>query len=118
MRLRIRDLVALLLLAAVLAPYAGYLLNSDVPLIENAREMASTGLLFGGLAFWVIRTGHRPARLGKAEAGSAALAVVLYVLTIALAATAASELLLAAFMLSLMLVFALDLLEHDTAPHR
>lgn len=108
----------MLLVVAVLVPYVGYLLNGDVPLIDDARQMASTGLLLGGVAFWVIRSGHRPLPLGKIEAGSAALAVLLYILTIALSTTAASELLLAAFMLSLMLVLALDLAEHDSKPPR
>ena len=75
--------------------------------------MASTGFFLGALAFWVIRGGGRPVRLGRAEGGSAALALVLYVLSVALAETGAAELLLAAFICSLMLVFALDLLERD-----
>lgn len=67
MRLRFRDGVAPLLLPAVLVPYVGYLRDGEMPLIENARAMASTGLFVGGIAFWVIRTGQRPLRLGKAE---------------------------------------------------
>ncbi|MFG1913148.1 hypothetical protein [Kribbella sp. NPDC048928] len=55
----------------------------------------------------------RPVRLGRAEGGSAVLALVLYVLSVALAETAAAELLLAGFICSLLLVFALDLLERD-----
>jgi hypothetical protein len=122
-KLRARDVLALLLLVAVLVPYVGYLVNGEMPLIGNSSAMASTGLLLGVLAFWVIRGGGRPARLGRVEAGSAGLAVVLYVLTIALSETSAVELLLAAFICSLMLLFALDLLDRggtrpDTTPHR
>jgi peptidoglycan/LPS O-acetylase OafA/YrhL len=122
-RLRARDVLALLLLVAVLVPYVGYLVNGEMPLIGNSSAMASTGLLLGVLAFWVIRGDRRPARLGRVEAGSAGLAVVLYVLTIALSETSAVELLLAAFICSLMLLFALDLLDRggtrpDTTPHR
>lgn len=115
-RLRIRDLLALLLLVAVLVPYVGYLVDGEMPLIENAQAMASTGLLMGGLAFWVIRGGRRPLRLGKVEAGAAGLALVLYILTIALGSTSAAELLLGAFICSLLLVFTLDLLEPKPRP--
>ncbi|NIK59169.1 hypothetical protein [Kribbella shirazensis] len=111
MRLRVRDVFALLLLVAVLVPYVGYLVDGEMPLIENAQAMASTGLLLGGLAFWVIRGGQQTWRLGKAEAGAAGLTLVLYILTIALATTSAAELLLAAFICSLLLVFTLDLRE-------
>ncbi|WP_350275782.1 hypothetical protein [Kribbella sp. HUAS MG21] len=111
MRSRVRDVVALLLLVAVLVPYAGYLVNGEMPLIENAQAMASTGLLLGGLAFWVLRSPRGPQRIGKVEAGSAALGLTLYILTIALAATSAAEFLLAGFIGSLLLVFIADLLE-------
>jgi hypothetical protein len=117
MRLRVRDILALVLLLAVLVPYGGYLVDSDVPLIDDPRAMASTGLFLGGIAFWVIRGGHRATRLGRVEGGAAGLAVVLYVLTIALAATGAVELLLAAFMCSLLLVIALDLLDRGSPRH-
>ncbi|MGW5191801.1 hypothetical protein ACWEOO_21335 [Kribbella sp. NPDC004138] len=117
MRLRVRDILAVVLLLAVLVPYVGYLVDSDVPLIDDPRAMASTGLFLGGLAFWVIRGGQRTTRLGRVEAGAAGLALVLYVLTIALAATGGVELLLAAFMCSLLLVLALDLLDRGSPRH-
>jgi peptidoglycan/LPS O-acetylase OafA/YrhL len=117
MRLRFRDLLALLLLVAVLVPYVGYLVNGEMPLISEPRAMASTGFFLGGLAFWVIRGGQRPARLGPVETGAAVLALVLYILTIALAATGGAELLLAAFMGSLLLVLALDLLDRGSPRH-
>lgn len=115
MRLRLRDVLALLLMAAVLVPYVGYLVNGSMPLIGDPDAMASTGLLFGGLAFWVIRGGDRPLRPGRAEGGAAVLALVLYVLTIAL--SAAAEVLLAAFICSLLLVLAIDLLDHGGQQH-
>lgn len=123
MRLRLRDVVAMLLVVAVLVPYVGYLVNGEMPLIDDSSAMASTGLVLGVLAFTVIRGGGRATRLGRVETGSAGLAVALYVLTIALSSTTAAELLLAAFICSLMLVFALDLLDrggpgHDTAQPR
>ena len=118
MRLRARDVIALVLVAAAVVPYAGYLIRGDVPLISSTREMASTGIFFGALAFWIIRGGNRPGRLGRIEAGLAVLAVALYVVTIALSATAAADLLLTALMLSIVVVFAVDLLDtHEPAGH-
>ncbi|MFI5696444.1 hypothetical protein ACIA58_31600 [Kribbella sp. NPDC051586] len=117
MKLRLRDVVAMLLVVAVLVPYVGYLVNGEMPLIGDSSAMASTGLLLGVLAFVVIRGGGRPPRLGRAESGSVGLAAALYVLTIALSETAAAELLLAAFICSLLLIFALDLLDRG-GPHR
>jgi hypothetical protein len=117
MRLRGRDIVAMLLVVAVLVPYVGYLVNGRMPLIDNSRAMASTGLLFGVLAFAIIRGGGRQPRLGRVEGGAAELAVVLYVLAIALSQTAAGELLLAAFVLCLMTVFALDLFDRGSPGH-
>src|SRR5215510_3701347 len=116
MKLRVRDLIALLLVVAAAIPYGGYLLGGGMPLITNLREMASTGLFLGLLAFWIIRGGHRPGRLGWTEAGLALLSVTLYVVTIALSETGAAELLLAAFMLSVVVVFAVDLLDRSGTP--
>ena len=45
------------------------------------------------------------------------VAVLLYFVTVALAETAAAELLLAAFVFCLVLVFALDLLDHGGTRH-
>jgi len=113
MRLRARDVIALMLVAAAVVPYVGYLIEGEMPLISSTREMASTGIFFGALAFWIIRGGNRPGRLGRIEAGLAVLAATVYVVTIALAATAAADLLLAAFMLAVVVVFAVDFLDHS-----
>ncbi|HEY3560631.1 MAG TPA: hypothetical protein VGL05_24365 [Kribbella sp.] len=118
MRLRARDVVALVLLAAVVIPYLGYLGYGEIAMIHTARAMASLSLMLGAIAFCVIRGGHRPAQVGRAEAGAAAFAVLLYFVTVALAETVAAELLLAAFILCLVLVIALDLLDHGTESHR
>ncbi|TCC30784.1 hypothetical protein [Kribbella speibonae] len=105
MRLRVRDIVATLLLAAVVVPYIGYLVNGEMPLIYDVQAMASTGFFLGVFAFWVIRGGQGVPRLGRFEGGVAVLALVLYVLTVAFDA----EILLAAFVGSLLLVFGFDL---------
>ncbi|GAA2807026.1 hypothetical protein [Kribbella solani] len=117
MRLRGRDVVALILLGSVLATYSGYLGYGEIAMIHTARAMASVGLILGGIAFVVIRGGHRPGRLGRAEGGAAVVAVVLYAVTVGLAETSAAELLLAAFLLCLILVFALDLLDSSGTRH-
>lgn len=117
MRLRVRDIVALVLLAAVVVPYLGYLGYGEIAMIHTARAMATVSLVFGGIAFWVIRGGHRPAPPGRAEIWVVALTALLYFVTVALAETAAAELLLAAFVFCLVLVFALDLLDHGGTRH-
>ncbi|GAA1599639.1 MULTISPECIES: hypothetical protein [Kribbella] len=117
MRLRSRDVIALVLLVVVLASYLGYLGFGEIAMIHTARAMASVGLGFGALAFLVIRGGHRHGRLGRVEGGAAVAAVVLYSVTVGLAETAAAELLLAAFILCLVLVIALDLVHHDGTRH-
>ncbi|MDX3005039.1 hypothetical protein PWY87_25405 [Kribbella solani] len=57
MRLRGRDVVALILLGSVLATYSGYLGYGEIAMIHTARAMASIGLILGGIAFVVIRGG-------------------------------------------------------------
>lgn len=107
----------MLLVAAVAVPYIGYVIKGEMPLIEDSRGMAATGLFFGALAFWVIRGGNRPDRLGWFEGGVAVLAVILCVVTAALAETAAAEIPLAAFMWSILLVFAVDLRHRGSRRH-
>jgi hypothetical protein len=112
MRLRTRDLIATLLVLAVGVPYIGYLINGEMPFIEDPRGMAGVGLLLGTAAFLVMRAGDAFDRLGKTETGLAVLALALGVAALALAETAAAEVLLAVFMGSILLVWGVELLHH------
>jgi hypothetical protein len=46
-----RDLLATILVAAIAVPYIGYLVNGEMPLIQDPRGMSATGLVLGVLAF-------------------------------------------------------------------
>ena len=112
MGLRTRDLIGSLLVVAIGIPYIGYLINGEMPFVEDPRGMAGIGLLLGIAAFLVLSAGDGFDRLGKAETGLAALSLVLGIAALALAETAAAEVLLAVFMASILVVWAVELLDH------
>ena len=45
-----KDVVATLLVAAVVVPYIGYLARGSMPFIQDPRGMAATGLILGAAA--------------------------------------------------------------------
>lgn len=112
MRLRMRDLGATVLVAAIGVPYAGYLINGEMPFVKDPRGMSAVGLVLGAAAFLVMRSGDAFDRLGKAETGLAVLALALGVLALVFAETAAAEVLLAVFMGSILVVWAVELTDH------
>jgi hypothetical protein len=112
MRLKIRDLMATILVAAIAVPYIGYLINGEMPFIKDPRGMSATGLVLGVAAYLVLRRGDLFDRVGKAETGLAVLALVLGVVALALAETAAAEVLLVVFMGSILIVWAIELMDH------
>ena len=112
MRLRMRDLVGTLLVAAIGVPYIGYLINGEMPFIKDPRGMSAVGLVLGVIAFLVMRAGDAFDRLGKAETVLAALTLGLGVVALLLAETAAAEILLAVFMASIFVTWAVELLDH------
>jgi hypothetical protein len=116
-RLTSRDLIATLLVLAIAIPYVGYLVNGEMPFIEDPRGMSAVGLLLGAAAFLVLRTGDEYDRTGKIETGVALLALVLGLVALAFAETAAAEVLLAVFMGSILVVFVMELLDHSGAVH-
>jgi hypothetical protein len=112
MRLTLRDLVATLLVAAVGVPYVGYLVNGEMPFVKDARGMSATGLILGIVAFLVLRSGNAADRIGTFETGVAIVSLALGVAALLLAETAAAGLLLAVFMGSILVVWALELTDH------
>ena len=112
MRLKIRDLVATILVAAIAVPYIGYLINGEMPFIKDPRGMSATGLVLGVVAFLVLRTGGMLDRFRNLEIGLAVVSLVLGVVALALAETAAAEVLLAVFMGSILIVCAVELMDH------
>jgi hypothetical protein len=117
MRLTLRDLAATLLMLAIAIPYVGYLVNGSMPYIEDARGVAAVGLLLGAIAFLVMRSGDELDRAGRTEAGIALVSLALGLLALALAETAAAEVLLAVFMASILVVWAVEMLDHAGVVH-
>lgn len=115
-KLTTRDVVAAALVAAVAIPYVGYLVDGAVPFIEDARGMSATGLVLGAVAFLVFRRGGESDResdaLSRLDRVLFAAAAVLGLVSLLAAESAAADVLLAAFMGSILAVFAIGLMEH------
>jgi hypothetical protein len=112
MKLKFKDLLASILFAAIAVPYVGYLINGEMPFIKDPRGMSATGLVLGVVAYLVIRKDDLFDRVGKAETALAAVSLVLGLVALGLAETAAAEVLLAVFMGSILVVWAVELMDH------
>ena len=112
MRLKSKDLLASILFAAIAVPYVGYLINGEMPFIKDPRGMSATGLALGVVAYLVIRRDDLSDRVGKAETALAGTSLVLGIVALVLAETAAAEVLLAVFMASILIVWAVELMDH------
>jgi membrane-bound ClpP family serine protease len=112
MKLKFKDLIATILVAAVAVPYVGYLVNGEMPFIKDPRGMSATGLVLGTVAFLVMRRDDLFDRVGKGETALAAVSLVLGLVALALAETAVAEVLLAVFMGSIVVVWAVMLMDH------
>lgn len=88
MRGKTGDLLATILVAAIAVPYIGYLINGEMPLIQDPRGMSATGLVLGVLAFQVLRRGDAFDRLGKIEIGLGLVSLTLGLVALILAETA------------------------------
>lgn len=119
MKLKFRVWIGALLVAAIAVPYVGYLINGEMPFIEDPRGMAATGLFLGGAGFLVMRRRDATDRTQRIEGWLAIVAGLLGLVTVVLAETAAATVLLAAFMVAvvgLLLVETLD--QAGTLPGR
>ncbi len=112
MRLTIRDAIATVLVLALGVPYVGYLVNDEMPFIEDPRGMSATGLVLGAVAWLVLRTGNAKDRVGRGETVGAVVSMLLGVVALVFAEAAAAEALLAVFMVSILLVFAFEVADH------
>lgn len=112
MRFHLKDLFATLLIGAVAVPYIGYLLRGEMPPIEDAHGMAGTALVFGAVACLVMWRGDPWDRTGKGEAALAVVSLGLGLAAFELSETAAADLLLAVFMVSLVLVWLVKVSDH------
>jgi hypothetical protein len=112
MRLKTRDLIATLLVIAIAIPYIGYLVRGEMPFIQDPRGMSATGLILGAAAYVAFMTGDRRDPIGVTELGLAGVSLALGLAALIFAEAAAAELLLAMFMVSIALVWAVEMVDH------
>jgi multisubunit Na+/H+ antiporter MnhF subunit len=112
MRLTLRDLVATLFVAAIGVYYVGYLVNGDMPLVQDPRGMSALGLVLGAAAYLTVKGANARDRVGATEAGAAAVSAVLGIVALTFAEAAAAEVLLAVFMGSILVVWAFEVSDH------
>jgi hypothetical protein len=109
--------VATVLVTAIVVPYVGYLVDGSMPFVEDPRGMAGVGLVLGAAAYMLLRGGEEPDRGVLVESYLATGALALGVVAIAFGETAAAEVLLAVFMVSIVAVFAVMMLDHAGVLH-
>jgi hypothetical protein len=117
MRLTMRDLVGTVLVIAIGIPYVGWLIDGDMPFVKDPRGMSAVGLVLGAFAYLVMRSGESPRTLRLTEDVAALAVLALGLTSLVLAETAAAEVLLAVFMGSIGVVWALELLDHGGVLH-
>lgn len=115
MGLKLKDLVATVLVVAIAVPYVGYLVNGQFPFVQDPRGMSAVGLILGTAAYLVQRHGDRADAMSRTGIVLAVVSAVLGVTTLVLAETAAAEILLAVFMGSILLVWAVEVVDHMAA---
>jgi hypothetical protein len=107
-----KDLVATLLVLAIGVPYVGYLVNGEMPFVQDPRGMSAIGIVLGLAAFLVLEGGDTRDTTDKVELGLMAVVLILGAVTFALAETAAAEVLLAVFMGGILVVWAVKVADH------
>jgi hypothetical protein len=112
MKLQVKDLVGTLLVLAIAVPYVGYLINGEMPFVQDPRGMAAVGLVLGAAAFLVLEKDEQRDKADTVERGLAVVSAALGVLALVLAETGAAEVLLAVFMGSILVVWAVKVMDH------
>jgi hypothetical protein len=109
MRFTWKDILAAVLVAAVVVPYAGYLIRGGMPFIEDPRDMAATGIVLGVAA--ALLTGRTA--FGGETFPRLALVLGIAALGTGIAALwTESEILLATFIALMVATWALGTLIH------
>lgn len=112
MKRTIRDVVATLFVAAIIVPYIGYLVRGEMPFIEDPRGMSATALALGLAAFFVAGYAVPEGMLGKIEIGMALVTFGLGITALIVAETFAAEAMLAAFIVAIVVSWAVKMLDH------
>jgi len=117
MKLTIRDAIASVLVAAILVPYVGYLWQGEMPFIKDPRGMSATALILGLAAFLTAGRKTDTGPLTKVELGLGLVSFGIGVVALVLAETAAAEVLLAVFIATIVVVWAVQMLHHAGLIH-
>ena len=117
MKLKTRDFVSAALIALIAVPYIGYLIEGEMPLIEDARGMSAVGLIFGTVAYLLLSSGDPRDKADNLEDALALGSFVLGFIAFALAETGAAEILLAVFMVSILVAWGFKLMDHAGVLH-
>ena len=108
MRFTWKDGIATLLVAAVVVPYVGYLINGSMPFLQDPRGMAATGLVLGLAAAAVIGRAAFSGTWGRAAAVVGGLTGALGIVTVIWAGLGPlSAILLAVFIGGIVVTWAL-----------
>jgi hypothetical protein len=109
MKLTIRDLIGAVIVAAIGVPYVGYLVNGEMPFVKDPRGMSAVGLILGAVAYMVIRNADEVEGASRFLKGGSLVSLALGIAAFLFAETGAAEVLLAVFMGSILLVWAIEL---------
>ena len=112
MRLKARDLVGTVLVIAVVVPYIGYVVNGSMPWVTDAKSMAAIGLVVAFAAYMAIQRYDPDDVTDRVEIGLEDVSLGLGLVAVVFAETAYAEVLLAVFMGSILIVWAIKLMDH------
>jgi len=112
MRLKARDLVGTVLVVAIAVPYVWYLIEGSAPFIEDPRGMSAIGLVLALGAYMVMQRNDPDDTTDRVEIALYVVSLGLGVLAVTLAETASAEVLLAVFMGSILVVWAIKMMDH------
>lgn len=112
MKLKARDLIGTVLVIAIGVPYIWYLIEGEAPFVEDPRGMSAIGLILGLAAYIVMQRGDPDDLTDRVEISLYVVSLGLGVLALLLAETASAEVLLAVFMGSILVVWAIKMMDH------
>jgi hypothetical protein len=111
MRSSTKNVIATVLVAAIVVPYIGYLVWGEMPFLKDPRGMGATGLILGVAAAVVVgRAVFDPAPLSRAASATGVIALVTGIATVW---AETSEGLLAAFIGLIVLTWVLGELAYS-----
>jgi hypothetical protein len=114
MRITYKDVIATVLIVAIVVPYIGYLAWGDMPFIQDPRGMAATGLVLGlAAAALAGRAAFDPDPMHRAALCSGVVALAL---GIAALVAETNEALLALFIVAIVATWAIGEIAHVRGP--